>query len=281
MLSGPEASPNSPLAAAAEASGLLDLKTAQDGLAHWAGQVKLYSRASLAAMAMAGLHLRALRTIYFGERSPKGGRPKKPDTVSGFPTWESLLADVAGVTERTAQRWMKVADGIEAIAEREGSDVITICQKLPWEWTPEEAERIGSTAQELTENRTLKEFIQTDFLSSLGYVNKQDVHGTNNPTGKNGGKRKPQSMEQMLEDRRHAARKEFFGCGDIPHRPQFGSPAGWMRQFTNQVHSAKTPGDEEDTYLQSLPVQELRRIWENHIKPFIDAWKELEKRSNR
>lgn len=266
MLSGPEASPNSPLAATAEASGLLDLKTAQDGLAHWAGQVKLYSRASLAAMAMAGLHLRALRTIYFGERSPKGGRPKKPDTVSGFPTWESLLADVAGVTERTAQRWMKVADGIEAIAEREGSDVITICQKLPWEWTPEEAERIGSTAQELTENRTLKEFIQTDFLSSLGYVNKQDVHGTNNPTGKNGSdKKKPaKSPKQLLAESQEAARKILFGTALIG-RADNGSPAMFMLQML------RTEGRE----LEALPQKEMRDFYELTLKPFSSLIRKL------
>jgi hypothetical protein len=242
------------------------VETAKENLAHWAGQVKLYSRASIAAMAMAGLTLRALREFHFGPRNPNGGRPRKRENTSGMESWTSMLADVAGITEATAKRWMLIADAVEAKANAEGGDVITICQKLPWEWTPEEAEHIGNTVQSICQDKTQRDLLQqSDFLSSLGYEPPEKPNSSNNPFGKNGGKKKlASSPAALLKERQIAARLIFLGT-EKPGRVEKGSVAMFLTNFVNN----------DGADLEPLPIAELRDLYEHTVKPFAATFRNL------
>lgn len=254
----------------ATAARLASFEISREGLSYWAGQVKLFSRAGIAAMAMAGIHLRALREFYFGPRTV--GRPKRMEHSVPFPDWETMLADVAGITRPTGERWMKVADAVEAMAQAEGSDVISICQKLPWEWTHEENERLGKTVQRLTQDKTQRELLQSDFLSSLGYEAPERVNGSNNQHGANGGAvKKPASAHEKLEGLRCLARTEIFGHDSKDHRPKPGSPSFYM----NRLVDLHLKGELSDHAAYSLTKKELADIYDLLVKPFTVAFREL------
>ena len=248
-----------------EASALAAVENAKTGLAHWAAQVKLYSRAGIAAMAMGGIHLRALREHFYGPRNPMGGRPRKRNTLPGCESWKSMLADIAGITDQTATRWMKIADVVESMAAQEGGDVITICQKLPWEWTPEESEKLSNTITKLTEDKTQRELLQSDFLASLGYTAPERVNASNNPTGKNGGKKKPAATPAALaKERQEAARMYLSGSperGKIEH--------GSVRSRMNLLCAS---GGKE---IEAMPQAEMRHFYEHTVKPFADLVRKL------
>lgn len=258
---------------AAAATALATFQTARDGLSHWSGQVKLCSRATLAATAMAGLHLRALRVLYFGERNPNGGRPKKTPHAAEFPDWPSMLTDFAGISDDTAGRWMKVADAIEALAEKHGGDVISICRTAPWDWTPEESEALGNAVGLLTQDKTQRELLQSDFLSSLGYEAPEKTNGSNNPSRNNGGRKAPAATPQAkVEANRLIARTALFGHDSKDHRPKPGSPAFWM----NALIDADGKGELAKHPAASLTKKERADIYDLLIKPFVDSWKALD-----
>ena len=133
-----------------EASAIEAIETAWQDAARLAGLVKNYARAGTAAKALCGLRLRALREYYFGPRSAKGGRPMKTGHLAGFP-WESMIESRLGIPTRTAKTWMRLADAVEKIAAQQGLDLRSTCEKLPWDWTPEEQAAIEATVNKLTD----------------------------------------------------------------------------------------------------------------------------------
>lgn len=269
-----------------EAGALAQVETGWQEARRLADLVKNYSRATTAAKTLCGIRLRALRVHYFGPRTGKAGRLKKIGNVSDFSSWSSMLADKVGVEERTANNWMQMADAVEALAEAKGLDLQGICEKLPWDWTPEEAAALDATVQKLTQDKTQRELLQSDFLSSLGYTAPERINSSPNQLGINGGKKKkPATMAERIEGRRILARTEIFGqdkrSEDGTHMAAEGSPAFWMAHFTAQVLDCETPGDDTDTPFEALTSRERTMIFEGWIKPFLDAWKKLEKRSPR
>ncbi|MEO5917374.1 MAG: hypothetical protein ABIS50_24305 [Luteolibacter sp.] len=270
LVSGPEASTLSPLQVAAAAASLANFETARAGLSHWSAQVKLCARATLAATTMAGLHLRALRVFCFGDRTV--GRPKRMPQSVTFSNWETLLTDVAGISRDTGERWMKIADAVEAMAAKEGVDVISICQTAPWDWTPEESEKIGDAVHKLTQDKTQRQLLQADFISGLGYVEPERINGSNNPLGHNGGKKQPEATaEAKVEANRLLARTALFGHNSEDHRPRPGSPAFWM----NALVDADGKGELAKHPLASLSKKELRDLRDLLFKPTMDAFNKL------
>jgi hypothetical protein len=211
------------------------------------------------------MSLRALRVHYFGPRSSKGGRPKKMPNDSGFSSWDSLLADRVGISERVAENWMKMADAIEQLAEHQGLDLRTTCEKLPWDWTPEESALIDATVHKLCEDKSQRELLQADFLSDLGYEAPEKANSSNNPLGKNGGKKKPASTPAaLLKERQEAARLIFLGT-DKAGRAEKGSVALFMETFIGN----------KGADLEALPQGELRDLYEHTVKPFAAAFRKL------
>lgn len=262
-----DGAPNTSLSPA-EVGALAAVETAWTDAARLAGLVKNYARAGTAAKALCGLRLRALREHYFGPRMV--GRPKK----SGMDTtWDGLLADRLGITRQAAENWMKMADAVEQLADRQGLDLRATCEKLPWDWTPEEAAAIEATVNRLTEDKTQRQLLQADFLSDLGYSEPERANASNNPTGKNGGSKQiPVSPQQRVENLRTLARTALFGHDSKEHRPQPGSPAFWMNSVVDKqgrVGDASHPA-------AALTKQERKEIYELLIKPFVDAWKALD-----
>jgi hypothetical protein len=239
---------------------------------HEAGRLatlaKNYSRAATGAKALCGIKLAHLRTHYFGERKPQGGRPKKTPNDLGFSTWPDLLADRVGISDECAANWMKMGEAVAMIADNQGTDLREIIVKLPWNWTPEEAAALEAAVHKITDGKSQKDllnFIQSDFLSDLGYVAPERPNGSNNPAGKNGGKKKPASNPQaLLEERRAAARIAFLGT-DKPGRVEQGSVALFMTHFVNEA------GQE----LEALPQAELRDLYEHTVKPFAAVFRKL------
>lgn len=272
LLEGSPSCISHPLEISTDAGVLINFETARDGLRRWSGQVKLCSRATIAATTMAGLHLRALRVIYFGPRNANGGRPRRTPSSAKFPDWSSMLKDVAGIPDPTARRWMKIADAVEAIAEKEGSDVRSICQKLPWDWTPEESDIIEIAIEKLTAEKTQRELLQSDFLSSLGYVEPERINSSNNPLGRNGGKITPAATpEARIEGQRTLARTTLFGHDTKEHRPKPGSPAFWM----NSVVDLGLSGKLKESPLAALHRKELKDLHDLLFYPFMEQIKSL------
>lgn len=250
----------------AEVAALAAVDTAWGEARRLADLAKDYARAGNAAKALCGLTLSRLREHYFGPRNSSGGRPKKAANDSGHSTWSSLLADRLGITDSTADVWMKMAEGVQAIAAAQGLDLQTTCAKLPWDWTPEETAALDNTFQLLCKDKTQRQLMQADFLESLGFENKQDKHGTNNPDGKNGGKKKPAaSPKALLEERRRLARLDFFGT-ENPGKIKPGSPVWHIEEFL------KNPAEHP---LSLLPKPELLDLIEHTLTPFIKALKKL------
>ena len=258
LLPGADNAALSPL----QASALAAVEAAWTDAARLAGLVKNYARAGTAAKALCGLRLRALREHYCGPRSAKGGRPKKSEADG---TWTSLLADRLGVDEATAWRWIKMADSVEALAEHQNLDLRTTCEKLPWDWTPEEAAMIDATVHALCEDKTQRQLLQADFLSDLGYESPEKPNSSNNPFGKNGGKKKPASSPAALRAERQAAVRLIFLGTEKAGRVEKGSVAMFMTNFVN------TDGIE----LEALPQAELRDLYEHTVKPFAAAFRKL------
>lgn len=107
-----------------------------------------------------GLRLRSIRNRLFGKRVFNGGRPIIRENSRQFPSWSKLLEEEIGVGEATAQNWMRLADAAETLAENEGLSLRNICDKLPWEWTPEEAIFLEATVQKLAEGKTQKQLLE-------------------------------------------------------------------------------------------------------------------------
>lgn len=270
LLSGPEAGTQSPLQiAAAEA-----IQKTTDEARRLADLVKSYGRAGTAAKTLCGIHMRHIREFYYGPRNPNGGRPKiKTPNVLEFSTWKEFLADRIGITDETGTNWMKMADAVEALAEAKGLDLQSICQKLPWDWTPEESAAIDATVHKLTQDKTQRELLQADFLSSLGYEPPERTNGSNNPTGNNGGKKLPAATaQQKVEDLRMLARTALFGHDSKDHRPRHGSPAFYM----NALVDADGKGELAKHPAASLSKKERADIYDLLIKPFVDSWKSMD-----
>lgn len=236
---------------------------------------KNLARATTATKALCGLRLRFLREHYFGPRNPNGGRPKKTGKITGF-SWGSLLAEKLGINEETAKVWMRLADAVELLAEREGISLRETCEKLPWNWTPEEAQLMESTVQKLTGDKTQRQLLQSmqqgDFLSDIGYVEPERINGSNNQLGINGGKKQPAaSAHERVEGLRCLARTSLFGHDTKDHRPKFGSPAYYMNALVDsdikeELH--KHPA-------ASLIRKELADIYEVLVQPFTAAFRKL------
>lgn len=259
MLDG---SPNTALSPV-QVSALAAVQTAWDDASRLAGLVKNYARAGTAAKALCGLRLRALREHYYGPRNASGGRPKKNDQANT--TWAGLLTERLGITDDTATNWIKMAHAVESLADREGLDLRTVCEKLPWDWTAEETALVDSTVRTLTEDKTQRQLLQADFLTDLGYHEPERPNGSNNPTGKNGGKKQPPATPAaLLKERQDAARIIFLGT-DKPGRIDKGSHAMFMENFIN------TKGAD----LEALPQGELRDLYEQTVKPFAAAFRKL------
>ncbi len=265
MLSGSATSADSPMSAAVKAMASETIAATEHQTVELIERFKAYSRAGNAAKALIGINLLALRTYYLGSPSPKGGRPKKTSDNLTF-SWDSYLADKFGITRETASVWIKIGQIVQAETVSKNLDLRAVCEKLPWDWTAEEAARFDQASREAIGNRTQRELFQTDFLSSLGYVNKQDTHGTNNPLGKNGSdKKKPaKSPKQLLAESQEAARKILFGTAQVG-RVDNGSPAMFMLQMLN------TEGRE----LEALPQKEMRDFYELTLKPFSTLIRKL------
>lgn len=250
-----------------ELAALSAVENAWQDTRRLADLIKNYSRATTAAKTLCGIRLRAIREHHFGPRVV--GRPKK----SNGTTWESMLADKLGITYQTADNWMKMADAVEALAESKGLDLQTICEKLPWDWTPEEQAAMDATVHKLCEDKTQRDLLQSDFLSSLGYAAPEKINGSNNPLGANGGKKTPAAnAQERLEGLRCLARTGLFGHDSKEHRPQPGSPAWWMNSLVEkqgQVAAKSHP-------MASLSKHERKEIYELLIKPFVDAYRALD-----
>ncbi len=252
----------------AETTALQAVDVAWGEARRLADLAKNYTRAGNAAKALCGLTLSHLREHYFGPRSSSGGRPKKGANDSGSTTWNSLLADRIGITDDTATNWMKMADGVQALATAQGLDLQATCAKLPWDWTPDEIVALDNTFSELCKDKTQRQLMQADFLDGLGFENKQDKHGTNNPGGKNGGKKKPPiSPKALLAERQRLARLDFYGT-ESPGKVKPGSVVWMMEQFI------QNPTDHN---LSTLPKPELIDLLENTLTPFIKALRNLTK----
>lgn len=262
-----DGAPNTALSPA-QVGALAAVETAWSDASRLAGLVKNYARAGTAAKALCGLRLRALREHYFGPRTV--GRPK---ASANDTTWDNLLADRLGITRPTARVWMDLASAVEQLAVREGLDLRATCEKLPWDWTPEESALIEATVNKLTEDKTQRQLLQADFLSDLGYLEPTKPNGSNNPSGVNGGKKKPAtSPQQRVENLRTLARTALFGHDSKDHRPQPGSPAFWLNALVEKqgrVGDAAHPA-------AALTKQERKEIYELLLKPAIDAWKALD-----
>ena len=247
-----------------ESTGLAAVESAWTEARRLAGLVKDYSRATTAAKTLCGIRLRAIREFHFGPRDPKGGRPKENPTRVGFGTWGVMLDEqLGGVDERTAERWMKMADAVEALAEAKGLDLQSICEKLPWDWTPEEAAALDATVHKLTEDKTQRQLLQSDFLASLGYEAPGKEKGTA-PAAAAGKKKPASSAKELLRERQEAARLLFLGTA-VAGRVEKGSVAMFMEHFTN------TGGSE----MEALPEAELRDLYEHTVKPFAAAFRKL------
>lgn len=261
LLSGPPANSLSPL----ETAALATIEDAWDETRRLSDLIKNYSRATTAAKTLCGLRLRTIREFYFGPRNPNGGRPKKTSAAGGYSTWASMLADKAGISETTGAVSMQMADAVEAIALAEGTDIQSICQKLPHDWTPEDVSFLDATVLKLTQDKTQRQLLQADFLSSLGYEEPERQNGSNNPAGNNGGKKKPAaSIQESVRLRQEAARLILFGTVK-PGFAERGSIALFMENFI------KTEGAE----VAALPKQELRDLYEHTIKDFVTTFRKL------
>jgi hypothetical protein len=250
-----------------EAAAIIAAATAWDDAARLAGLIKNYARAGTAAKALCGIRLRALREHYFGPRKAAGGRPKKSDTGT---TWETLLADKLGITRQTALNWIQMADAVEAIADAQGLDLRTTCEKLPWDWSTEESAMIDATVHKLCEDRTQRQLLQADFLADLGYREPARPNSSNNPTGKNGEKKKPAAnAAELLKQRQIAARLLLYGT-EAPGKVALGSHARFL------IDMVANGGLD----LEALPKAELQSYYEHDLKPFVDLIRSLIKNQN-
>jgi hypothetical protein len=229
---------------------------------------KNYARASTAAKALCGLKLRAIREYYYGPRDPRGGRPKMLRTAPGGATWESLLADKVGITDDTATNWMKMAAAVESLADQAGLDLRATCEKLPWDWTPEESALVDATVRRLTEDKTQRDLLQSDFLLDLGYSPPPRLNNSPNQLGLNGSdKPKPiLSPEESIRVAREAARVELYGTireGHVDRR----SHAHWMILLHDNPE-----------LIEALPPREIRAFQEQILQPFSAMIKDLANR---
>ena len=254
MLSGPQATGLSPF----QSNELEVLETGWGDARRLADLAKNYSRASTAAKALCGIKLRALRTYYFGPRNPRGGRPKK--AANHDVSWENLVVNKCGIPKKTAETWLKLADVVQGMAEGENLGMRDTLEKLPWDWTPEESAAVDAAVQRLTEDKTQRELLQSDFLSDLGYTAPERINNSNNPLGNNGGKRTViLNPAEMLKQRQEVARLALFRC-DKPGRTEPGSVAhGMIRLLAN---SGKD--------IEALPKNEMKYFYEHTLKPFAE-----------
>jgi hypothetical protein len=260
MLPGAPVPALSPL----QASAIAAVSTCESETAVIISRVKEFERASTAGKVLAGINLRHLHAHYVGDRNPKGGRPRRKPDANGF-TWPSYLIERFGISDETASRWMKMADAVESIAELEGLDLRTICEKLPWNWTPEESALIDVTVHALCEDKTQRELLQADFLAMLGYKAPEKPNSSNNPFGKNGGKKRPAANRaELLRERQEAARLILMGT-ITPGRVEQGSVAMFMENFIN------TAGAD----LEALPKIEMKDFYENTLMPFADLIRKM------
>lgn len=252
----------------AETTALQAVDVAWGEARRLADLAKNYTRAGNASKALCGLTLSHLREHYFGPRDSKGGRPKTKANDSGHATWASLLAERLEITDDTATNWMKMAEGVKALAAAQGLDLQATCAKLPWDWTPEETAALDNTFSELCKDKTQRQLMQADFLEGLGFENKQEKHGTNNPGGKNGGKKKPAlSPKALLAERQRLARLDFYGT-ESPGKVKPGAVVWMIEQFL---------ANPTEHNLSTLPKPELVDLLENTLLPFTKALRTLAK----
>ena len=260
MLSGPPAASLSPYQADAAAV----VESGWGEARRLAELAKNYSRASTAAKALCGIKLRALREYHFGPRNPNGGRPKKPS--AGQTTWESMVADKCGIPDRTANTWMKMADVVQGLAEGENLGLRDTLEKLPWDWTPAESAAVDAAVQRLTEDKTQRELLQSDFLSDLGYTAPERINNSNNPLGLNGGKKKViLNPAQLLKQRQEAARMAIYGKLEPGTRGELGSLV--YRMFLQTQDKGKV--------IEALPKSEMVYFYDYILKPYADLIRKI------
>jgi hypothetical protein len=230
--------------------------------------VKKYARVGTAAKAVCGMRLKILREYHFGPR--RSGRPKKRNRFGEFESWGEMLMEKIGIDESTAKRWMKMGDAVERMAEIEGAGIREICEKLPWNWTPEEEAAMNATVSKLCDDKTQRQLLLEDYLPGLGYVEPERINSSNNPLGINGGKKTPAAnAQERLEGIRLLARTGLFGHDSKDHRPKPGSPAFWM----NSLVAKQGKVGAEAHPMASLTKHERKEIYELLIKPFVDAFR--------
>jgi hypothetical protein len=293
LLSGPPANPLSPI----QLNEIAVMEQSTTEVRRLADLVKSFSRAGTAAKALAGIHLRHLRQFHVGDFQAQGGRPKKTPNVLGFSKslkkpphaaavsgdqklnprdedlknphdgefsgWGSFLEDRIGITTQTASNWIKIGVVVEEMAITHNLELKTICEKLPWDWTEQESAALDATVQHLTADKTQRDLLKADFLTTLGW---QPNPTGNNPDGKNGSGKPQKTLtpSELLAARQDAARLALYNTTDH-NRAARGSIVERI------VHHCDNGGKE----LESLPQSELRYLYEFQIKPFADLIRKL------
>jgi hypothetical protein len=126
-----------------------------------------------------GIRLRALRIHFFGTRTKNRGRPIKSHGLGKFKTWEGMVMTLSGIGISCATHWMRLADAFERLAEREGISLREVFEKLPWDWSSEEAALVNDTVHKLCDGKTQIQLLKEGAPSgNYRSINQKSHHST-------------------------------------------------------------------------------------------------------
>lgn len=226
-------------------------------------------KATTMGMVIIGFHLRAIRDKHFPSKK-SGGRPNAKHNQTGYTSFEDLCKIEFNISGTSYKRWINMAESVEQKMALTGDSLATCFEKLPWDWTAEESTLIEGAVAAITEGHTQKEILswqcQTMIdLNLAGTPTIRDLHGTNNPSGKNGATTpKPHlTQEQYTAAQIQAARSYFYGT------PDPGKCAPESLCFS--LMEAAKPG----SLLQYLPAAEREFFADHVLKPLLSLIRSL------
>ncbi len=125
-----------------------------------------FAHASLACQVMVGFELAALKA----ELGVAPGQPEKNSgTDARILSWEEIVEKEAGISRRTANRFMEMAEGIKPkLARMKGEPLLReLIKTSPGDWSEDDSKTLFKALHEVTSGKT-----QGEFLCEIGAAKK-------------------------------------------------------------------------------------------------------------
>jgi hypothetical protein len=150
-----------------------------DSVKYWSDLAAKFSHASVAAQVMCGFALNELKKTHGITKGKRTDLPHGAGSSETPKSWPDLVMEHAGISEDTAGRWMKMADGVKGKWKKLApqDQLKQLMAVPPSQWKEEDTKLITTSLHKIADGQT-----QTEFMRELGLAKKKPGNTTAHTT---------------------------------------------------------------------------------------------------